>query len=232
MCVTCNRRSVLKMGCLAAVWGGVSRVMGATVKHHLPPVDLSFISDTLTVIRRSEWADVDARPWRLREAVAFNRITVHHGGSVVDFKTSKERVEQIIEGMLLDHRNRNYGDMGYHFVVDFAGRVWEARSLAYEGAHTSRQNEGNIGVVLLGNFQEQNPARKQLDALKILIESLRERYRIKRHRIYGHRDLAQSLCPGERLYGRIRAFRSGDEPSPITRAGQSVSMSQAKMEGS
>ena len=231
MCVTCNRRSLLKMGCFAFAWGGVSSAVGAIVKHHLPPVDLSFLSGSMTVIRRAEWAYIDARPWRLREAASFNRITVHHGGSVIEIGESIDDVEKIIESMLHEHRNRNYGDMGYHFVVDFSGRVWEARSLAYEGAHTLGQNEGNVGIALLGNFQEQNPTREQFDAMKVLIELLRERYRIKRHRIYGHRDLARSLCPGERLYGRIRDFRNGADQSARSSAGRNEAVSSV-MEGS
>lgn len=232
MCVICSRRSVLKLGSFTVALGSISTVLGAIVKHHLPPVDLSFLFGSVTVIRRSEWADMDARPWRLREAATFHRITVHHGGSVLDIGESKDEAEKIIESMLHEHRNRNYGDMGYHFVIDFSGRVWEARSLAYEGAHTLGQNEGNIGIALLGNFQEENPTEKQFEAMKILIELLRERYRIKRPRIYGHRDLAQSLCPGEYLYGRIRDFRNGADLRTSESGGGNTVVPQAIMGGS
>ena len=99
--------------------------------------------------------------------------------------------------------------MGYHFVIDSVGRIWEARSLAYEGAHTSGQNEGNIGLMLLGNFEEQVPPAAQLQSLEHAVNRLRDRFRIKQHRVYGHRDLAQSLCPGKALYPLIKDLRTG-----------------------
>jgi len=196
---------VLTTGCLALPFlvGLPLSTRGATVKRKLPPVDLSFLDDKVDVVPRAKWAKTVPRPWRLREAGTFDRLTIHHTGSLVEPETSEERVASIIEGVLVGHRNRNYGDIGYHFIVDFAGRAWEGRSLAYEGAHTAGHNEGNIGVMLLGNFEEQAPGRDQLKAMQSLVTALREQYRVKRHRVYGHRDLSQSLCPGRQLYDVI-----------------------------
>jgi hypothetical protein len=203
-----SRRRMLKGGVLAALGMQVARAGAAVVKHELPSPDLSDLAGRVTLVRRDAWTAIRPKPWRLRGATAYDRITVHHAGAVISRGLDRDAVRERIENVLLEHQNRNYGDIGYHFLVDFAGRVWEGRSLAYEGAHTLGQNERNVGIALLGNFEQQEPGREQLDALAGLVDGIRERYRIKRHRVYGHRDLAHSLCPGTRLYAEIVKLRS------------------------
>src|SRR5205085_1881586 len=74
--------------------------------------------------------------------------------------------------------DRHWADIAYHFVVDRAGRVWQARPLAYQGAHVKGHNPHNLGIVLLGNFNTQSPAAAQLTALTLFIPFLRKIYDI------------------------------------------------------
>ena len=182
----------------------------ATVKRPLPDSDLSFIESELIVKRRREWTNRTIRPWRLRAAGLFDRITVHHTGNGIPAVTDEGEIIRRLDGILTAHMDRNYGDLGYHFVVDYTGRVWEGRSLAYEGAHVSYQNERNIGVMLLGNFEKQRPSSAQSWTCEALLERLRSEYRIKKHRIYGHRDLGQSVCPGKNLYSLVIRWRESE----------------------
>ena len=202
-----RRRFLKKFGLAAAGLGIVSTGRAATAKRQLPPADLDFLSARMPLLRRQEWTERAVRPWRLRTASVFDRITVHHAGDVSLTVTDKNSVIYRLDGILTGHMDRNYGDIGYHFIVDYAGRAWEGRSLAYEGAHVLRQNDGNIGIMLLGNFQQQQPSAQQVDACARLIGLLRAEHRIKRHRIYGHRDLGQSLCPGQYLYRHVAQWR-------------------------
>lgn len=207
----CSRRQVLRLGAglLPLLGLTVRGAAAATVKRTLPPVDLDFLNAVVDFQPRDAWAADAPRPWRLRGIDYLDRMTVHHAGSVMATDATRERVQDRLLGIQADHGNRGYGDIAYHFMIDFSGRVWEGRSLAYEGAHTAGQNAHNIGVMLLGNFEEQSPTTPQFQALKNLTRTLRDRYRIKPHRIYGHRDLAQSLCPGLRLYREIVRLREG-----------------------
>ena len=204
-----TRRDLLKRGCLALpLWGGAAGwASAAIVKTELPSIDLAFLASHVDLVERSKWTTMAPDPWRLRHGGEFDRVTVHHAGSIMDQAAPWERVRLCIEGILADHRARNFGDIGYHFLIDFDGRVWEGRSLAYEGAHTSGQNQRNVGVMLLGNFEEQEPTPTQIKGLHAFINVIRDHFRIKQHRIYGHRDLGQSLCPGERLYAEILKLR-------------------------
>jgi len=190
----------------AAAMGGRG-LLAATVKRPLPPVSLDFIDSRLELMRRVLWTGDAPKVWLLREAGYYDRLTVHHAGNHTNFHTEPNSVIHDLEGILTAHDARNYGDIGYHFIVDYAGRVWEGRSLAYEGAHVSTQNERNIGVMAMGNFERQEPSVAQISAVRQLAELLRRRYRIKRYRVYGHRDLGPSVCPGRHLYSHVLTMR-------------------------
>lgn len=169
------------------------------------PTDLGFLRSQLPFLGRDTWTRVAPRTWRMRAASLeqYNRITVHHDGCVVNKHTSLDEVARDLDGILGGHLKRNFGDIGYHFAVDYAGRVWEARSLSYWGAHVSGHNEDNIGIVLLGNFEEQTPSTDQLDALNQLVVLLRQHFDISRGRVYGHIELGRTLCPGRYLYPSV-----------------------------
>jgi N-acetylmuramoyl-L-alanine amidase len=81
--------------------------------------------------------------------------------------------------------SRGFGDIGYNFLIDEAGHIYEGRhSRDYaagepitgedlagnvvRGGHAKNFNDGTVGIVLLGNFQHRQPtlaARTALDRL-------------------------------------------------------------------
>ena len=189
--------------------GLIPTTQAAVAKRLLPPIDVDYAKEGLVVSPRANWTTMVPRPWRMREAGGFDRITVHHtAGEVPVQPLAEPKVIEALNSILQDHWQRQYGDIGYHFLLDRAGRIWECRSLVYEGAHVVDQNERNIGVVLLGNYEIQEPTGEQVGSLMKLLGLLRRTFDIKLHRIYGHRDLGQSLCPGRRLYPLIEQLKS------------------------
>lgn len=60
----------------------------------------------------------------------------------------------------------------------------------------------------MGNFEIQKPAVAQKDALVKLVAELRSYYGIGRRRIYGHRDLDSTLCPGRNLYAFLPTLKA------------------------
>lgn len=196
---------------LPALYAG--RGQGAIVKQLLPEFDLSFMDASVPLMRRNVWASQSPRAWLLREGGMFDRITIHHKGGRPSVSRIQNAVAAEIDGIGAGHLQRKFGDIAYHFIVDYAGRVWEGRSLAYEGAHVSCENDHNLGVLVLGNFQEQTPSTESIEVLAPLVSALRNRFGIKRHRLYGHRDLGSSICPGEHLYPYVIALREGDDAS-------------------
>lgn len=171
-------------------------------------VDLGFIRHQLPLVPRTEWNSELPKPWKLRIAEAFDRVTVHHSGATPNYHTARSQILRDMEGVFVSHSHRNYGDIGYHFIIDYAGTVWEGRSLAYEGAHVVCQNERNIGIMVLGNFEDQKPSARQTETVSRLFGLLQQRFKIKTHRIFGHRDLGHSVCPGKQLYTYVRQLRA------------------------
>ena len=161
----------------------------------------------MDVQRRNEWTRVLPRQWLLRPALEYDRITIHHAGESQNFDVVKPVVVRDMDGIITEHMDRNYGDIGYHFVIDYAGRLWEARSLAYQGAHVSGQNERNIGIVCLGNFQIQKPSEEQLITVEQIVSVLSEHFCIRKNRVFGHCDLGPSACPGANLYPSVLKLR-------------------------
>ena len=138
-----------------------------------------------------------------------NRITVHHEGHTPVWFTSagatRTRMEQVRN---IHTRDRRWGDIGYHYVIDRAGRVIEGRSIAYQGAHVSKQNEHNVGVMLLGNFEKQAPSQAQLRSLQTTLRYLMAKHRVQVGRVYTHRELGPTACPGRNLQPRVASLRT------------------------
>lgn len=47
---------------------------------------------------------------------------------------------------------KNWGDIGYNFVVGEDGNIYEGRGWSKHGAHSVSYNSKSIGICLIGNF--------------------------------------------------------------------------------
>ncbi|WP_018352835.1 peptidoglycan recognition protein family protein [Longispora albida] len=114
-------------------------------------------------------------------------LTVHHTAGINNDPDPAATVRAIYH----EHGiGRGYGDIGYHLMIDEAGRVYEAR---YSGAdpfpvfgqispeglpmmvnagHAVGFNAGNIGVCLLGHFNKQLPTRAAQRSLVYVLAAL------------------------------------------------------------
>jgi hypothetical protein len=91
---------------------------------------------------------------------------------------------------------RGWKDIGYHYLIDWEGRVLEGRPVDRMGAHVENKNTGAIGVVLMGNLSRQRPTEKQLASLRALLKWLMYTYEIPADRITGHYQNKKTTCPG------------------------------------
>jgi hypothetical protein len=159
------------------------------------------------VIPRMRWTFRQPDLADMRPMLPVTAITVHHEGMEPFTDTSSpdtiERLRRVWNG----HDGRGFGDIGYHFVIDRSGRIWEGRSLKYQGAHVRAHNEGNIGVMCLGNFDEQKVSDAQRAALEHQLKVLCAKYRVKRSKVKTHKEWNPTACPGrdlQRVMGPIR----------------------------
>ena len=167
------------------------------------------VATALQAIPRSSWASKPPISARILPMTSVNRITCHHEGWTPvwfsDALTTKDRMETIRASHI---QRMQAGDIGYHFVIDRAGRVWEGRPLLYQGAHVKNQNENNIGIMTLGNFDRQSPTTAQLMTLQHTLSYLRHQYKIPVGRVYTHQEFNPTACPGLNLQPRIVTMRN------------------------
>ena len=97
------------------------------------------------------------------------------------------------------HIRQGWNGIGYNFVVDFDGTIFDGRGLEFHGAHTnppSWANSSTIGIACRGNYHEKREMpRAQYDSLVALVQWLRSIY--GNIPVQGHRDLAATSCPGQ-----------------------------------
>jgi len=135
------------------------------------------------------------------------RITVHHTGEYDGFIGLSDA--EVLRRIERYHReSKRWAAIGYHFVVGKDGKVYEGRPARYQGAHVRSANENNLGISVIGDFMRQPPPQRQLAALNAFLNDARTRYQLSKPRVYGHRDLGGSLCPGDALYAWMKRYKT------------------------
>ncbi len=166
-------------------------------------------TDALEAEPRSAWRADDPIRTRLQPMGAVRRVTVHHEGSPHgNWDVSRTQVARTLKHIQAEHRRRmRAGDIGYHYIIDRRGRVWEGRPHYFQGAHVAGQNAMNMGLMVLGNFEVQQPTPAQLASLDTLCHMLLAGYGIPAGRLYMHRELGRTCCPGKHLAPQVDAIR-------------------------
>lgn len=137
------------------------------------------------------------------------RITVHHDGMDPVQLRSPDQVADRLELIRHVHvENNTWADIGYHFVVDPQGRVWAARPLDLQGAHVRYENENNMGILVLGNFEMQSPTPAATAALDALLIEAAAVNRVPLNNIRTHREYNPTACPGASLQQHMNIARS------------------------
>jgi len=161
-----------------------------------PPV-AAVKPDSAGILPRSAWAHAGPDLARVDAMNGVRLITFHHSGDPKPFwENGVPETAQHLEYVREYHRQRNFQDIGYHFAIDRMGRVWQLRSLKYQGQHVRYNNEHNIGVVCLGNFDMQAMTSQQKERVKTFGQLLRKEYNLPIKRIYTHQEIVSTECPG------------------------------------
>jgi hypothetical protein len=149
---------------------------------------------------------------------------LHHTVNANNY--TAEEVPAILRAIYRFHVFTNgWCDIGYNFLVDRFGRVWEGRAGGVDkpviGAHTGGFNTGSTGVAMLGTFSTVAPPPAIYDAVRRVLtwkfgvhgvdanrvievtagESPGSRYpagtKVAVRTISGHRDVWFTDCPGD-----------------------------------
>jgi hypothetical protein len=134
------------------------------------------------------------------------------------------------------HVNTNgWDDIGYNWLIDPNGVIYEGRGDGVSGAHFSCMNGNTTGICLLGNFETQAPATLAVDALKDFlaweacdknivpdVSGFHSSSQMNLEHISGHRDGNSATvgcpkgtaCPGDSLYILLTSIRTDVANNP------------------
>jgi hypothetical protein len=146
-----------------------------------------------------QWGGTAADP-ALARRHQITHITLHHQGE--PFPQGKDPVKYLRQLQAWSRSTKHWLDIPYHYVIDLEGRIYEGRKLEYAGdTNTEYDPTGHALIEVVGNFEEVEPNRKQLDAVVDLMALLAAKYEVPVERIAGHKDhSAHTVCPGANLY--------------------------------
>ncbi|MHC4960341.1 MAG: peptidoglycan recognition protein family protein [Planctomycetota bacterium] len=158
---------------------------------------------------RSMWTRAALEPSKANPMGSVRYITVHHEGSHVRTLTDLHETAELLERLRRYQVNQlGWADIGYHYVIDRTGRVWTARLPDWQGAHVRNNNPNNLGVMVLGNFEKQQPTEAQLAMLPSVIGQLRREHNVPRENVKTHREWVVTACPGRELQPRFDSMRN------------------------
>ena len=184
------------------------------------------------IVPRLSWgADETIRRGPPSYASEVNFAIVHHTAGRNDY--SRSEAAAIVKGIQLFHVQGNgWNDIGYNFLVDRFGTIYEGRYGGIDrnviGAHALGFNTGSVGIALLGSYGSTKPSQAALDAIAKLvawrldlahvdptsfvnvISGGSEKYArgipVLLNAVSGHRDTGLTECPGNALYSRLNSI--------------------------
>ena len=153
-----------------------------------------------TVVSRAQWG---ARPPNGSFSTNFNptKIVIHHtAGSKGGAST--------VKGIQAYHQNDcGWTDIGYHFLVNHEGTVFEGRPENVQGAHVAGANSYCLGISAMGHYSKYQCDKPCWDSIVRLTAYACSKYRIHPSNIIGHQNMANKDCPGKYIYSRMNELR-------------------------
>jgi len=192
-----------------------------------------FIGPRPRIVTRHGWgADEKLRERGFVYTKKVKAAFVHHTASGNKYWCTQ--VPSLIRGIYRYHvLSSGWRDIGYNFLVDRCGNIYEGRAGGVAkpvmGAHTLGFNTDSMGIAVLGTFVSSKPSKAAVGAIarltawklglfganpngKTYLKSgggnlYPKGKNVRLNVISGHRDGFATECPGRLLYGRLGSAR-------------------------
>ncbi|RBP63982.1 uncharacterized protein with LGFP repeats [Brevibacterium sanguinis] len=189
------------------------------------------------IVTRREWgADESLVRCEPDSTSGAKGVFLHHTAGSNSY--SRSQAPAIIRGYLSYHtESRGWCDLGYNFLVDKYGVIYEGRAgsidRAITGAHASGFNSSTIGISVLGTYGSTAPSEAAQSSVKRVIAWKANQYgfsptgtmtltsgggstsrypegrSVTLKTVSGHRDTSYTECPGASFYSRLDGIRTG-----------------------
>lgn len=160
------------------------------------------------VLPRKNWTRHSLPGRNVNAMNGVNKITIHHEGwTPVTFTSATAAYDRIENIRQIHTRDRGWADIGYHYIIDRAGRVIEGRPIQFQGAHVSENNPHNLGILVLGNFEKQRPSNAQVQSLGNFTKLMMRTHGVSAAAVRTHQEIKPTQCPGRTLQAHIDQLR-------------------------
>jgi N-acetylmuramoyl-L-alanine amidase/S-layer homology domain len=188
------------------------------------------------IVTRAGWgADESLRSGTPAYAGRARYAVLHHTAGTNDYTATES--PGVVRGIYAYHtRSRGWSDIGYNFLVDRFGTIYEGRrgglDRAVIGAHALGFNTGGIGVSMMGNHDTAAVSKAtrgaviRLLAWKLALHGIDPGGKVSitstctgacKHpkgtairlpTLFGHRDIGYTSCPGANGYAALPGLRT------------------------
>ena len=171
-----------------------------------------------TIISRASWGANEAWMTWPPEYAPVSKFVIHHTVT----RNNDTDPAATMRAIYYYHAvTLNWGDIGYNYVIDQQGRIYEGRAGGdgVIGGHARPYNTGTVGVAILGDYSSTDVPAAAVSALVELLAWKGNLHFIDplgsgwlRDRVFpnimGHRDCSNTACPGDRAYALLPQIRS------------------------
>ena len=153
----------------------------------LPPATAPEVSDVTAVLPRHPH-----RHYEQRTLGEIHYLVIHHTG---DHALGPEAIAR-------QHVDENgWPGIGYHYLVDPAGRAYKTQDLTTVSFHARQFNQAGVGIALVGDLATSLPPLGQLAATGRLAAHLLGELGLPVENLRGHNELVATPCPGQYFLG-------------------------------
>jgi N-acetylmuramoyl-L-alanine amidase/Domain of unknown function (DUF4214) len=191
-----------------------------------------------TIISRAQWgADESLKSCRPSYNSTIKAAVLHHTAGPNSYSSVADAMRQLRSDYAYHTRTLGWCDLGYNFVLDKWGNIYEGRAGGVDrpvvGAHTGGFNKDTFGVSMLGDYSDVTPpaalqqALAELVGWKLSLHGVTPNGRVTLTSagggtskyaagaavalptIFGHRDVGSTACPGNAGYAILPGLRAG-----------------------
>lgn len=211
------------------------------------------------VVRRAEWgANESYRNCGPSYSSTIEAVTLHHTAGSNNY-TKATAAQKLRADYAYHTNALKWCDIGYNALVDQFGTIYEGRygglDKAVSGAHAAGFNDKTWGIAMLGDNSAKTPSANQQESIAQLMAWKLTSYnrkpnsnavlvsagtggtnnkyprgtKVTRPRIFGHRDVGSTSCPGNAGYkvlatirNRATALANNTEPSKVMKRWQEL----------
>lgn len=174
------------------------------------------------VISREVWCDPYHEDCIYSDGLSYHPVShliVHHTVT----SSSGDSAETVRAIWRFHTFTRDWGDIGYNYLVDVNGVIYEGHLGGDDvvGTHAAGANKGSMAVALIGNFEESNPPAAMIEAVADLLAWKADQKDIDVYdssylpdvswglpHLMGHRDVyGTTACPGVHAHGLLPLLR-------------------------